>query len=487
MTQCKSNVRIKQPSMQLELGFGKPVEARFDGDCISTDGGLTLLRKADDRLELTKLAAWCIRDGRRSDLVKHKLENLLKQRIYAIAAGYEDCNDAAKLGTDGMHKLALGFLPKSQHRLASQPTLSRWENSVDDVALKAMQKLLVHTYIRRHKKRPKTIRLAMDTSCDKVYGFQQLSFYNGFYEEYCFTPLFIFDDDGFPLAALLRHGNAGPGEYGTRMVREVVHELRLAWPGVAVELTADAGFCLPELYEYCEQNAVTYFIGIKGNAGFHYHSEETVRACKAAFDEFGIETAPVGKYGTYSATARKMAWRQKEERIRFSSKQEGRQQEHFEDELLVRKFVEFGYDAREWTRTRRIIARVDYTTMGPDVRYVITNSNAQNIKRLYEDKYCRRARCENWIKDLKTYLKCDRTSCQEFSANQFRLLLHTFAYLLMWEVRQKAGLKTATMQTVQLQLIKVGVLIKETARRVWLHLASDFPWQKEYARAWQHL
>jgi hypothetical protein len=212
MTQCKSDRGSKQVLIPLELGLGKPVEARFDGDCISTDGGLMLLRKADDRLELLKLAAWCIRDDRRPDLVKHKLENLLKQRIYAIAAGYEDCNDAARLSNDGMHKLALGFLPKSEHKLASQPTLSRWENSVDEVALKSLQKLLVHTYIRRFKKAPQVIKLAMDTTCDKVYGYQQLSFYNGFYEEYCFTPLFIFDDDGFPLAALLRHGNAGPAE-----------------------------------------------------------------------------------------------------------------------------------------------------------------------------------------------------------------------------------------------------------------------------------
>lgn len=457
------------------------------GDCISTDGGLLLLRKADDRLELTELAAWCIGDVRRADLVKHKLANLLRQRIYAIASGYEDCNDAAKLCRDGMHKLALGFLPQDERRLASQPTLSRWENAVDEVGLAAMQKLLVHTYIRSKKKRPKLIRLAMDTSADEVHGYQQLSFYSGFYEMYCYVPLFIFDDDGFPLAALLRQGNPGPAEGGVRMLKEVVKALRLAWPGVAIELTADAGFCTPELYEYCEANAVTYFIGIKSNSALKYHSEELVRECKAAFDEFGFETAPLEKYGYYSPAARKLAWRQREERIRFSSKEEGRMQEHFEDDLVVRRFCEFEYDAREWSHARRILTRVEYTAEGPDVRYVVTNAKGSYPKRLYEEKYCRRARCENWIKDLKNYLKCDRTSCQEFSANQFRLLLHTFAYLLMWEVRRTAGLHTVTMETVRLHLLKVGVLVKETARRVWLHLASDFPWQKEYARAWNHL
>jgi hypothetical protein len=427
MTQCKSKNGTNQASMQLDMGFGKPVVANFDGDCIATDGGLMLVRKADDRLQLTELASLCLRDQRRPDLVRHKTEALLKQRIYAIAAGYEDCNDATQLRNDGMHKLALGVLSKSGKTLASQPTLSRWENSVDEITLKALQKLLVHTYIRRQKKAPKLVKLAMDTSCDKVYGYQQLSFYNGFYEEYCFTPLFIFDDLGFPLAALLRHGNAGPAESGTRVVREVIHELRLAWPNVELELSADAGFCTPELYEFCEQNGITYFIGIKSNAGFHYHSEETIRACKADFESFGFETAPLGKYGTYDAKARKLAWRQKEERIRFSSKAEGRQQEHFEDELLIRKFMEFDYDAREWSRTRRIIARCDYASTGPDIRYVITNSKMKDIKRLYEEKYCRRARCENWIKDFKTYLKCDRTSCQEFTANQLIIILHTFA------------------------------------------------------------
>jgi hypothetical protein len=487
MTQCKTKTQSDQASMQLDLGFGMPVVANFDGDCISSDGGLMLLRKADDHLELTKLAAFCLRDKRRPDLVKHKVETLLKQRIYGIAAGYEDCNDATNLRNDGMHKLSLGFLPKTGKALASQPTFSRWENSVDEVTLKALQKLLVHTYIRQHKKPPSLIKLAMDTSCDKVYGYQQLSFYNGFYEEYCFTPLFIFDDDGFPLAALLRQGNAGPAESGTKMVREVIQELRLAWPNVRLELTADAGFCTPELYEFCEQSDITYFIGIKSNAGFHYHSEETIRACKAEFDAFGVETAPLGKYGAYDAKARKLAWRKREERIRFSSKEEGRQQEHFEDELLIRRFMEFDYDAREWSRTRRIIARCDYASTGPDIRYVITNSKMKDIKRLYDEKYCRRARCENWIKDLKTYLKCDRTSCQEFTANQFRLLLHTFAYVLLWKVRQKAGLKKVTMQTMQLQLMKVGVLIKETARCIRLRFASDFPLQKEYAQAWRTL
>ncbi|HEY9677269.1 MAG TPA: IS1380 family transposase [Drouetiella sp.] len=487
MNKSKTKLCCAQGYMQLDLGLSKLIEAKFDGDCISSDGGLSLLRKADDRLEITKLAAWCLRDERRPDLIKHKVQDLFRQRIFAIAAGYEDCNDAQFLKNDGMHKLMVGQFPNSNRTIASQPTLSRWENSVDETALKALQRLLVHTYIRRQKRRPQSIKLAMDTTCDLVHGYQQLSFYNAFYEDYCFTPLFIFDEAGFPLAALLRHGNAAPAEYGLRMVREVVTELRRQWPDVPIELSADAGFCVPELYEYCEEQSITYFIGIKSNSVFKYKTEPTVRACKADFDEFGRPTASVQKYGYYDSKAKKIAWRQKEERIRFSTKAEGRMQEHFEDELLVRKFYEFSYQSREWSRERRIIARCDYSAQGPDIRYIITNSKSANPKRLYEQKYCRRARCENWIKDLKLYLKSDRTSCQEFSANQFRLLLHTFAYILLWEVKQRAGLRDLTMHSVQLLLIKVGVLIRENARRVTFHFASNFAMRREFARAWRHL
>lgn len=285
----------------------------------------------------------------------------------------------------------------------------------------------------------------------------------------------------------MRQGNAGPAEGGVRALKRVVCELRMQWSGVAIELTADAGFCTPELYEYCESNAIKYFVGIKGNSALHYHAEELVRTCKAVYEEFGFRTEPLKKYGQYNAEAGKQSWRQREERIRFSNKAEGRMQEHFEDAHVVRKFAEFKYEAREWSHARRIIARCEFTAEGPDVRYVVTNAKGDYAKRLYEQKYCRRARCENWIKDLKNYLKSDRTSCQEVNANQFRLLLHTFAYLLLWQIRNKAGLRKATMETVRLQLIKVGVLVKETARKVWLHLSSDFPWQQRYAQAWQYL
>lgn len=489
MTQCKSGGAKKQGQMQLDLGLGKRIVAEFDGGCVSSDGGLLLLEKADRRLGLSELAAMCAGDTRRPDLVKHTNQRLFKQRMFGIAAGYEDCNDVARIGDDAMQQLALGWLPGSGMKPASQPTLSRWENSFDEAGLAALQRLLVHTFVRTRKKPPRVLRLYLDTTHDEVHGYQQLSFYNGFYQTYCYTPLFVFADCGFPLCALLRQGNASPAEGALRMLRQIVNDIKLSWPGTRIELAADAGFAVPELFEYCEATGITYFIADGSHAGYAYHSEPLVRQCKALFEELGGRFHDLKKYAIpVNPKVRKQAWRQKEERIRFSSKEEGRPQEHFEDtELFVRRYTEFDYASRAWSHPRRLIARCHYTAEGPAVRYVVTNATGSTPKRLYEERYCPRAKCENWIKELKNYLHCDRTSCQEFNANQLRLLLHTFAYVLLWEVRRKAKMRHATVETIRLQLIKIGVLVKETSRKVWLHLASEHPWQAQFATAWLNL
>lgn len=487
MNQFKSKPAKEQPQMSLNLGLGKRIEARFDGQGVCSDGGLLLLRKADDRLELSELASLSLKDWRTGSR-KHDLVDLLRQRIYGIAVGYEDCNDAANLRFDLMHKLAVGYTPQDEQLLASQPTLSRFENSVDDVSLKSLQSLLVHLYVHSRKRAPKVVRLSMDTTVDEVHGYQQLSFYNGFYETDCFTPLFIFADDGFPLCAKLRAGNAAPADDAVRMISRVVHELRLAWPGVRVELTADAGFAIPELFEYCEAHAVTYFIGTRTHNGLSYHAEWLVQKCRSRFQEFGYEPEPLKKYGVVAnANERKQAWRQRQERLRFASKAEGRMQEHFEEDLKIRGFCEFKYGSREWTHERRHIARCEYTEQGPDVRFIVTNAAGSYAQRIYDEKYCRRARCENWIKELKNYLKSDRTSCQEFEANQFRLLMHTFAYVLILKVRNASGLTTANTETVRLRLLKVGVIVKERTCSILLSLAANTAAREPFRRAWQFL
>jgi len=471
MTQCKTADAIEQGQMTLDLGVGKLIRANFDGGQISSDGGLLLLRNADQELELTEMAQYCFGDQRRPDLLRHSIQNLLRQRIYGIAAGYEDCNDAARLRTDSMHKLSVGIKPNDEASLASQPTLSRWENSVDEAGLGALQKLLVTAFIKQKKKRPKVLKLSVDTTCDEVHGYQQLSFYNGFYGVACYTPLFIFTEDGFPLAALLRAGNAGKYDGTVRMLGPVVDELRRRWPGLRIELTADAAFAAPDIYDYCEQNRITYYIAIAENNALTSKSKNFVQSVENLYNE-------------YSRPENVLTWRQNEERTRFETKEQGRMQENFEaEQVYIRKYTEFPYQAREWPHERRIISKIECTSKGTDIRYVVTNSNRNRPAKVYE-KYCQRAQCENWIKDLKNYLRCDRTSCQEFKANQLRLLLHTFAYILLWKLKMKAGLKNSTIETVRLHLIKVGVLVTESVRRISLKFSSNHPWQDEFRRAW---
>lgn len=485
MTQSRSRKRIQQGQMRLELPNSKLIELEFDGGEVCTDGGLLILRKADERLGLCELASSCIGDKRRQDLIKHSLVDLFRQRVYAIAAGYEDCNDASVLRTDAMHRLALGYEPSSGHLLASQPSLSRFESMADATSNKLLQRLLVFSYIKRFKKPPKVVRLSVDTTCDETYGYQQLTFFNGFYKTDCYVPLFVFTEDGYPLAAVLRAGNAAPAEGALRAIRDVVRELRISWPDVRIELTADAAFAVPELLDFCEVQQLTYFIAAKGHNGLTHYSEPIILDCKSEFEAYGLAGPELNKCGKLiDPRAAKLAWRQRQERLRFSSKEEGRMQEHFEEDLLVRKFGDFRYGSRGWKSPRRFICRVDYSLQGADVRYVVTNSTLSSARKIYEEKYCQRAQCENWIKDLKVYMKADRTSCQEFDANQFRVLLHTLAYILMWDVRNSASIGTVTMASVRQMMIKIGVLVREQSRKITLHLASNFLWQGPFRVAW---
>lgn len=492
MRQFKSKSSAEQGQLQLQLPLCKKITANFDGGDVCSDGGLLLLRKADDRLGLSETIAQCIPDERRPDLVKHTLENLIRQRIYAIAAGYEDCNDANQLRFDAMHRLAVGFEPSSDSFLGSQPTLSRMEGRATKSSNELLQRSLVYLYSKTVKKKPKRLCLSMDTTCDVAYGYQQLSCFNGYYGENCFAPLFIFTDDGFPLVALLRPGSPHPAEDALRMLKILVPELRLYFPGVTLELKADAAFAHPELMTFLERNQITYYIGAIGHAGLAYHAEELIAKCKKEFDSFGEVSPELKKYSALASQTDyfakrnlKRAKRQHEERVRFSTKAEGRMQEHSEDEdFKIRRFAQFQYRSREWSHERRFICRVEYTVNGPDTRFIVTNAKGSGPRKIYEEKYCRRAQCENWIKDIKTYLKSDRTSCQEFEHNQFRLLLHTFSYILIWETRTKANLPPMTVETFQKTILKVGVLVRENAQSIRLRLASRFVWKHHFEKAW---
>jgi hypothetical protein len=385
MAQFKTKNADGQGQLRLFLPSGSEVVVNFDGGDVCSDGGLLLLRKANVRLGLTRTMSLCMHDERRPDLVTHTFENMLCQRIFGIAAGYEDCNDAGSLRYDAVHQLAVGYEPSAGHLLASQPTLSRFETSATNVSNELMQQGLVYLFAKAHKRKLKVIRLSMDTTHDPVHGYQQLSCFNGYYGMNCFAPLFIFSDDGFPLSAVLRPGSPNPAEDALRILKKLQKDLRKYFPNVRLELKADAAFADPELFEFCEQNNITYFIATRSHAGLAYHAQELIEKCKREFDSFGEKSPELKKYAalpqqneTLSKKAKRLIARQKEERIRFSSKEEGRMQEHFEDELHVRKYGEFVYQSKEWSKERRFIFRVDFTKDGPDTRFVITNASGSS-------------------------------------------------------------------------------------------------------------
>lgn len=469
MTECT------KPDANLQLKFdfdlGKPVVGTFDGGLISTDGGLGLLRFADDALELTKFASVCIKEKRCPEALKHSLQDLLRQRVYAIAAGYEDANDATSLRFDPMHKLAVGYSLRKRS-LASQPTISRLENSITCEELVFLQDLLVHTYIKKHKKPPKKLVLDLDTTCDPVHGYQQMSFYNAFYSTFCYIPMFVFDQNGFPLAALLRPGNADVGGDAARVLRKLFTILRSAWKSVPIEFRADAAFCRREVYQVCEEFNVVYFIGLKSNHNLRCLAKELIESAKLEFESI---------YGV-SPKQDKSAWRKKQERMRFASKVEGRVQEIKESEAFIRKAGELAWRGKGYNEDMRVICRADYSEDGLNLRFVVTNHAGGNPRWIYENKYCQRGQCENWIKELKM-VEVDRLSCQEFNANQFRLLEYTFAYILLRELRERLSKKESkiSIQNFVIQYIKIGVLVRESVRRISLHWTSAYPRQQSFA------
>ena len=469
MTECTESASNLQ--LRFDFGLGKPVVGEFSGGAISSDGGLVLVRAADDRLSLSEQMALCLADRRDPSYVKHCLQNLIRQRMYAIAAGYEDANDAEVLGNDPMHRVCLSKQPGGPESLASQPTISRLENAVSATENGFLQGLLLHSYIQRFRQPPDHIVLDVDTTCDPVHGYQQLSFFNGFYHKECYIPLFVFDQDGYPLLARLRPGNFAPAEQAAADIRHIVEGLRQAFPRTRIELRADAAFCNRDFYRLCEENNVFYYIGLKSNHALRCASKDLVEHANRQYEALhGPANAPRGA-----------AWRRREERLRFSSKREGRMQERFEQERRVRLVEEISYQARSWEFERRVICRCDYTEEGPELRFIVTNSSSKRPKWVYESKYCRRGQCENWIKELK-YIDCDRLSCQEFEANQFRLLLHTFAYILLRHLRELLCKRQPKMSvgTLRLRLIKIGVLVRESARRILLQWSSTCPWQNEF-------
>jgi hypothetical protein len=426
--------------------FSKEVIADFEGGRITSDAGGLLLRELDQRYRIAENAARCLHDPRDSHKVKHDLLTLVRQRLFAIALGYEDNNDATWLARDPAIKIMTGRAPEGGADLASQPTLSRFENRVTAKDLCRLSDWLLDLYLKTHPGPRKTIILDLDATDDPTHGRQQLSFFHGYYEEHMYHPLLVFDgQDGFPLAAVLRPGNTHASKGALAVLKRLIKKLRRAYPKALILVRADAGFAVPAIYRYLEkQPDLRYVIGFITNNRLLAKTAALLEKAQQRYQETGAKQ---------------------------------------------RLFTSFSYQADSWDQFRRIIAKVEYAHLGANQRFVVTNL-VRNSQFVYDDIYVLRGDVENRIKELKLDLKADRLSCHRFLANQFRLLLHTMAYCLFWLLRHHlrgTELATAQVNTLRLKLLKIGARIRETSRRIWVHLASGYPYRDLLAGLLQNL
>lgn len=414
----------------------KAVCATFDGGKITSDAGAPLLREIDERIGLTRAINACIEDPRDPHKVRHAQLTLLRQRLFAVALGYEDVNDHNTLRADPALKIAAGHAPDSDPDLASQPTLSRLENRIPRRQLVRLARVLVESYIAAHPGPRPLIVLDIDSTDDPTHGRQQLALFHGFYDQYMFHPLVVFDGlTGYPLAAVLRSGRAHASKGAATILRKIIRRLQKAYPKAQILVRADSGFATPALYRTLERLGVAYTIGLIPNARLRERVAPLVAQAQEDFET---------------------------------------------TEKKQRTFTAFSYQAKSWTRPRRVVTKVEYHSLGSNTRFVVTNLPYLAPQRVYDDLYIGRGDTENRIKELKRHLNADRTSCHRFEANQFRLLLHTFAYVLLWHVRQAAAgteLATASMDTLRLKLLKIGARVKESVRRVVLQCASSYPYR----------
>jgi len=434
--------------------FDRPVVTQFDLANASSDGGAVLLKAADARLGLIEELARSVRDERMPGKVDHKLSELLSQRIFGLACGYEDCNDAARLAHDPVHKMLVGRDPVLGDSLASQPTPSRLENAVGPRDLYRMGETLVATVVDRHRLRLgrtcRQVTIDLDSTVDPTHGAQQLSLFHGHYDTWCYLPLLgflSFDDEAeqYLFTALLRPGNARDRLGVLGVLGRVIPQVRSAFPGARILVRLDGGFGGPEILDFLDdQPRVDYVIGFARNSVL----ARSVRRL-------------MGK-------ARNMSRRSK-------------RTEHV--------YGDCRYRAGTWSHDRRIIikaevVRLDGRDPKDNARFVVTNLR-QTPRWLYERVYCARGDVDNRIKELKYGLEIDRTSCTSFLANQFRVLLTAAAYILMQELRMHAthtSCARAQVGTLRDRLLKIGAQVVSSTRRILVHLPESFPFREDWTR-----
>ena len=409
------------------------VEARFDGGDITSDGGVLLLRQADRLTGLSDSIARALSDPRRQASCDHDVPGLVRQRLYAIALGYEDLNDHDGLRQD----VALQTAVERDQWLASASTLCRFENRADRGTAWRLHEVLLDQFIASFKRAPKKLILDFDATDDPVHGEQDGRFFHGYYRHYCFLPLYVFCGHQL-LVSYLRPSNIDGAKHSWAILSLLVKRLRQVWPKVRIIFRGDGGFCRWKMLRWCDHHEVGYIIGLAKNKCLNRRTASLQDEAAACF----------------AATGHKVRW-----------------------------FTDFQYAARSWDGARRVIAKIEHSQHGVNPRYVVTNLEG-DAKQLYDKLYCARGDMENRIKENQLDMLGDRTSCQHWWPNQFRLLLASLAYTLIEAIRRIAlkgtELANAYVGTIRLKLFKIGAVILKNTRRIRFLLASGCPYKELY-------
>ena len=443
---------ITTPCVLFPELFDRQLTARFDVPNASSDGGAVLLKAADRRLGLIPRLAAALIDERQQGKVRHGVADLLGQRIYGMALGYEDANDAARLADDPMHKLLLGRDPVTGEALASQPTLSRFENDVTRRELLAISDALFESVLDRHRKRRRKVRritIDLDVTDDPTHGAQQLAFFNGFYDHGCYLPMLAFltfdrEPEQYLCAAALRPGNVATHAGALTLLKRIVGRLQERFPQARIRVRLDGGFATPELFEFFDIVGVEYLVAMAKNKVLERQADLDLIVARVLSDVTG-------------------------------------KTEHV--------YTDFHYAAGTWSHERRVVCKAEVVRhLGREpklnARFVVTNLTGKP-QRIYERIYCTRGEVENRIKELFD-VALDRTSCSRFLANQLRVLLVAAAYVLLQELRLAArgtAWARAQVATLRLELLKIGVQVIASVRRLVLRLPAAFP----YREGWRAL
>jgi len=429
---------------QTELLFdnirGKKVAVDFAGGAVSSDGGALLLRQVEKRVGVIKTLCRSVLDRRRAGSVTHPLRQLLTQRVFQIACGYPTAQACDELRSDPAMKCGCERRPFTDGDLASQPTMSRFENSVSRTDMYRMSVAMLDTFLDSYERPPRRITLDLDETCDPTHGTQQQSLFHAFYDTYCFLPLHVYESaTGRLVTTLLRPGRTPKGTESAAILKRLIRHIRGRWPRVQIIIRGDSHYGAPEVHDVCEDHDVWYILGLGTNPKLQ-----------------------------------DMAFRRWWELAR-------------EELGSYRCCTELQYQARTWRIPRRVIVRVHATDKGLDLRFVVTNMPQRNCAYLYDKVYARRGQMENLIKDHKNALRSDLTSCSSFVANSFRLMLHSAAYVLLHHLREKvlAGthMTTAQFDTLRLRLLKVGARIVEKSKVIRFHLPTTYAYRDTFVLA----